>query len=110
MTNERNILIKKQIEELRQKMGGKCAYCETTIGLEFAHIKKTALSGRGRGRKERYYDVIRNMDSYILLCGDEIQLFGKVAGCHTKFDRGEITLEEIIEKKNSRAVLYVEPR
>jgi hypothetical protein len=36
--------------------------------LEFAHVLETALKGRGRGRKERYYDIIKNPDCYRLLC------------------------------------------
>ena len=35
---------------------------------EFAHVLETALKGRGRGRKERYYDIIKNPDCYRLLC------------------------------------------
>ena len=45
---------------------------------EFAHIKSTTLKGRGRGRKERLYDVIHNPNYYMLA--------GK--SCHRIFDGG----------------------
>jgi predicted restriction endonuclease len=42
------------------------------------------LNGRGRGRKERYYDVIRNPTSYLLMCKDH----------HEMYDGGVIGLDE----------------
>lgn len=70
MTNRRNKLIKKQFIQLRLKYGGKCQWqnCNQTKNLEFAHTKPTKLKGKGRGRKERYYDIKNNPTSYILLC------------------------------------------
>lgn len=64
------MLIKKQWEYLKELCGNKCMYpdCEITDNLEFAHLKDTGLSGMSRGRKERYYNIIKNLDSYILLC------------------------------------------
>lgn len=109
MANYTNEWIKDKKAELVAKFGGCCAYCGTTVGLEFAHIKHTSLSGMGRGRKERYYDVMRNPDAYVLLCGDVRDLIGVSVGCHKKFDRGEITLEDILAQKKNGA-LYVELR
>lgn len=43
--------------------------------LEFAHIEETDLFGMGRGRKERYYDVIKNYTKYVLLCHDHHNMF-----------------------------------
>jgi len=69
MTNS-NKWIKTRMEKLRKEFGGKCVmaseYCEGD--LEFAHISPTTLSGVGRGRKERLYDILRNKGSYTLLC------------------------------------------
>ena len=58
--------------------------CGTTSKLEFAHKEETELSGRGRGRKERVYDVIKNPDKYRLLCED----------CHKDYDQGLLELSE----------------
>ena len=82
-----NRLIKRKIPELRERMGGKCANpkCPNpTENSQFAHVKRTRLKGRGRGRKERYYDVVKHPDCYILLSKD----------CHKKFDNGELNLAD----------------
>ena len=68
MTNPRNKLQKKYRKQLIKKFGGKYIVCGSIEDLEFAHVKPTELSGRGRGRKERYYDILRNPDSYALVC------------------------------------------
>jgi len=83
MANQTNELIKNKMIELREAMGGRCSnpLCPTpTENLEFAHTKRTGLSGWGRGRKERYYDVLKHPDCYILFCKE----------CHKLFDRGEL--------------------
>lgn len=54
-------------DQLRLKYGNKCACCERTDNLQFAHIKDTALKGLGRGKKTRYYDIIKHPDSYVLM-------------------------------------------
>ena len=36
--------------------------------LEFAHLSPTDVRGRGRGQWERYLDVKRHPDRYLLLC------------------------------------------
>ena len=61
--------MKKRIELVASR-GGQCTWpgCDADEDLEFAHVKETGLSGRGRGRKERYYDIIKNPESYRLLC------------------------------------------
>jgi len=68
--NNSNKWIKTRIEKLRKEFGGKCVmaseYCEGE--LEFAHISPTTLSGMGRGRKERIYDIMRHKECYTLLC------------------------------------------
>ena len=89
MTNRINKWIKKKIVELREAMGGRCSnlLCPTpTENLEFAHIEPTGIEGWGRGRKERYYDVIKHPDCYILLC----------KGCHRLFDNGELHLADLV--------------
>lgn len=77
MTNDANKWIKKARKRLIVLWGLKCFMCGTTERLEFAHINDTGLNGLGRGRKERYYDVINNPDDYVLLCKT----------CHREFDR-----------------------
>ena len=68
MGNPANEWIKKRRKRLLEEWGGECLFCGTTKNLQFAHLKETSVKGRGRGRKERLYDTIRNQDSYILLC------------------------------------------
>ena len=48
----------------------------TLPDLEFAHLGKTGLAGRGRGSAHRYGDIARNINNYTLLCHN----------CHTRFD------------------------
>lgn len=70
MTNRSNLWIKEAFKQLRKEFGGECSkiLCSSKTNLQFAHMKETGLSGRGRGRKERYYDIVNNKTSYILLC------------------------------------------
>lgn len=86
MTARQNVFIKKKILELREKHGNKCHFkgCEQQYELQFAHIRPTNLNGMGRGRNERYYDIIRNPDAYILMCKDH----------HEMYDNGVIGLDE----------------
>ncbi len=73
------------MERLRQEMGGKCIDCERTyswhrgakLPLEFSHLKPTGLTGRGRGIRNRYFDILRNRDCYALRC----------RYCHKIYDR-----------------------
>lgn len=53
---------------LRQEFGGKCERCPKRRHLQFAHKRPTGLMGRGRGRADRYHDIKRNRDAYMLLC------------------------------------------
>lgn len=87
MTDRQNKWIKKKIYDLKIKFGGKCWNCGSTSNLEFAHIKDTELNGMGRGRKERYNDIIKHPDCYALLCGGE-------SSCHVMFDNGLISLDK----------------
>ena len=68
-----------KMRDLRSAWGGRCARCAGTWRLEFAHLRPTGLEGRGRGCAERYYDIRKNADSYVLLCH----------GCHFRLDGGE---------------------
>jgi len=72
------------MDELREKFGGKCFKCKSKKKLQFAHVRKTGLSGRGRGQKARYYDIMNHPKSYRLLCED----------CHQKYERNEIKMED----------------
>jgi hypothetical protein len=71
-----NVWIKEAKKKLIAARGGKCVECGSVENLEFAHICRTELKGRGRGRKERYYDVVKNPDAYALRCTE----------CHKRFD------------------------
>jgi hypothetical protein len=68
LTNETNKWIAKAFIKLRKDYGDRCYFCSSTFQLEFAHVLPTKLNGRGRGRKERYYDIINNRDKYLLTC------------------------------------------
>jgi hypothetical protein len=68
MTNYVNQHMKEIRKNLLLAYGNKCCVCGSTENLEFAHRNKTKLSGSGRGRKERYYDVIKNPLDYGLTC------------------------------------------
>jgi len=67
-TTKRNNKLERQ---LKQKLGNKCSYpnCDRSRGLEFAHLRKTELSGKsGRGRSNRLSDVKHHLSSYTLRC------------------------------------------
>ena len=68
MTNYVNKWIRTAFDKLRKVFGDKCSFCGSKENLEFAHLEPTVLSGRGRGRKERYYDIKKSPDSYVILC------------------------------------------
>lgn len=79
LTNHANKWIKAAFKDLRQEFGGCCAKCGSKEKLQFAHLQPTDLNGRGRGRKERYYDIVKHRGGYQLLCEE----------CHRKKDSGE---------------------
>ena len=64
--------IRRMFDNLKENQGGRCSKpgCGETENLEFAHLPgtTTGVKGPGRGRKERYYDIIKNPGSYVLLC------------------------------------------
>lgn len=73
MPTRQNIWLKKKFNELRDIIfQGRCynPYCKgTSKELQFAHIKRTKLTGvRGRGMAARYYDIKKNIFCYTLLC------------------------------------------
>lgn len=59
-----------RMEALRQMHGGQCTWptCRARNELEFAHVQPTHLNGEGRGRAERYYDILHYPEAYRLLC------------------------------------------
>lgn len=77
MPNAMNIWIREALDRLREDFGGCCQKCGSIQDLEFAHVRHTGLSGRSRGRKERYYDIKNNRACYMLLC----------RSCHREHDR-----------------------
>lgn len=88
MPNVMNVWIKEARKKLIDQFGGKCIVCGTTNKLEFAHIHSTDLKGYGRGRKERYYDVIKNPEAYTLLCKEH----------HEAYDHGIISLGQYLRE------------
>jgi hypothetical protein len=57
------------MERLRAQFGGVCGECGTTSAtLEFAHVAKTGVRGRGRGFWNRTRDIKANPEAYRLLC------------------------------------------
>ena len=67
MTNQ---WYRNRISQETERRGGECEAegCHNTLKLEYHHTKQTGLSGEGRGRNNRILDIIRNPDSYALLC------------------------------------------
>lgn len=66
-------------DRLLERFGGACARCGARRRLEFAHIRRTAAMGRGRGSMARALDVRRHgRRCYELLCGR----------CHRDYDAG----------------------
>ncbi len=73
MTNSANKWAKERRHELIREFGGKCQHrgCgeRRHSELEFAHTRRTELSGTGpRGRKERMADINAHPGSYTLRC------------------------------------------
>ena len=62
--------------------------CGTAEDLNFAHVHPTELSGEGRGRQARYYDIKNNPDCYRLMCKKDGQ------GCHHDYDKKEVSVLE----------------
>ena len=56
--------------------GGQCWHCGSKLNLEFAHFIPTGLSGKGRGKRRRLYDILNHPLNYGLLC----------TTCHMEFD------------------------
>lgn len=64
-----NMERRRKLRELLVKQhGGRCLYCGSMRMLEFAHIKPTKLSGKGRGSYRRLKDIRDNPLCYELLC------------------------------------------
>ena len=69
------------MEDLRETWGGRCVVDGSTDELQFAHLKRTRLSGtNGRGLPQRVQDIRRHPDRYVLLCH----------GCHVKLDNNQM--------------------
>lgn len=75
-----------ELEAERQRRGGKCAICGSTMCLEMAHVNRTQagkrLKGQGRTSGARLRDWKENPEDYVLLC----------FWCHTAYDNGQIEL------------------
>ena len=62
-------------ERARALFGNRCQKCGLSeledfepARLEFAHLARTKLKGRGRGSAHRLRDVLKHPESYTLLC------------------------------------------
>ena len=80
MANKANVRAKNTMIALRRDHGNRCEGCGlhlnyNKVNLEFAHLTP-CQKGRGRGRKERTYEVSKNPDQFVLLC----------RACHLTFD------------------------
>ena len=79
------------MDELREEWGGRCVMCSAreswrigrpALPLEFAHLPgkttplETSRGPLGRGLPNRYHDVKKHPDCYVLLC----------VVCHAKLD------------------------
>jgi hypothetical protein len=85
MTNCANEYVKAKFKEMREK--AKCHNPKCTSGkkIEFAHIRPTELKGAGRGRKERYFDIVKHPDDYVPFCKD----------CHFLFDHDALEIPHL---------------
>ena len=63
--------------------GERCFMCGCQKELQFAHMRQTGVSGRGRGKYTRAKDIRDNFGSYELLC----------RYCHSLYDAGERVIE-----------------
>jgi hypothetical protein len=84
---------RRRMAELREAWGGRCVVCGVPhapgagLRLEFAHLpgKPTGLNGSGRGRSERYHDIRRNPDCYVLVCVEHhVELDGRGGGANRR--------------------------
>lgn len=62
-----------KMRALRRRFGGRCVDRDKGLGdcsgrLEFSHLKPTGVQGRGRGRADRYHDILRNVAAFALRC------------------------------------------
>lgn len=99
MGNRQTEWLKKSFKKLKMSFGNRCFECGLCLvdieDLQFAHVKKTNLNGCGRGRQQRYYDIIKNPDAYFLCCvvkHSEID--------NTKYYIRNDLLKEIMQVKN----------
>lgn len=69
MTNAANEYAKLLAKRLKGERGNKCEVqgCNRR-NLEWAHIHRTPISGKHRGRKEKLYDILKHPKCYRLLC------------------------------------------
>ena len=91
MTNARNALIKKQFLRLREffnEIYGGCIFCGA-VSWDFCHVRPTEILKvtRGRGRKERYYDIINNLDCYRPMCKQCHRWYDSSLTCVLEFDQ-----------------------
>ena len=73
-----------RMRELRKQWGGRCVICgkrhHRPRRLEFAHLRPTQVVGRSRGMPQRYHDIRKHPESYILACSRCHKLYlGEVA-------------------------------
>ena len=54
--------------ELRGRYGNRCGICGSTKRLEFTHAAPTGLCSRGRGIRNRYFDILAHPECYALVC------------------------------------------
>lgn len=82
MTSSCTVYVRKERKAQIIRFGGKCMNggCSSTKNLQFAHLKKTNLSGMGRGSYNRIRDVRDHPECYALLCKE----------CHKLFDSGQL--------------------
>jgi hypothetical protein len=76
-----------RVANLRAARGNRCEVCgrsgddfnfELPVELQFAHLRPTALDGRGRGQTQRYRDIVAHPDAYRLVCK---------GACHRQVDQ-----------------------
>ena len=56
------------LQEEKAKRGDRCYECGLMDTLEFHHLDRTEISGRGRGSNQRAADIRKYPEKYVLLC------------------------------------------
>lgn len=72
------MLVRRKFRELRAL--NTCCVPGCLEPVQFCHKAETELKGMGRGRKERFYDIVKHPEAYLPFCKTH----------HRQYDKGQI--------------------